>query len=225
MVVYPYLVAQLEGGQGYRYEFVGWENVEGHRCAVVRLAWTDEAGEVGAAKTFWLDMARGGHALRFENHVKGNLAMRVSGVKLAQVGTKDERPIWFPVKALQESFGDGLDRYSSRPNAQQTFAVLDGTLRVNQGLNDQRFNLDFGLDAATVARARKANKGELTPPDNRNVDERLRDATAEVETKSEERVASSPSKAPWYEKYGWSLGIAGLASLAIVAAGVLRRRA
>lgn len=97
--VLPFL---LEREEHIRENYVpeGWEVIDGHRCFKFSvLAIRDPTKpQFNRRDRFWLDLERGGHALRWEWWVNDRLALEVSDVRLRPL----EGGLWMPVHSREE---------------------------------------------------------------------------------------------------------------------------
>jgi hypothetical protein len=205
----------------YDYEFNGWQTEGGHRCAVFTISLTNPATKKpGWATKCWVDLERGGHMLRSENYGDGNLSSRTTGIRLAQFEAEDKQVVWFPVAGRHETFQLGFE-YSRRPVFDQTYEVLRGTLRINQGLKDERFSLDYGLNLHERPTAKRN-----TPRKTRGQDAAAQVAKAfeDAEKRGPELRASAPSQTPWYARNAAPLIVSAMGLGVFVLAGYLKRR-
>jgi hypothetical protein len=97
--VFPFL---LEREEHIRQNYVaeGWEVVDGHRCfkfSVVVMR-DPTKPQFNRRDRFWLDLERGGHALRWEWRVNDRLVLEVSDVRLHPL----EGGLWMPVHTREE---------------------------------------------------------------------------------------------------------------------------
>ncbi len=221
---YPYVTAYLRNPGSIRYEFVGWEEVEGHKCAVVNFFGILKAtGERVWANTYWLDLERGGHALKVEKYAEGQLAARTFDIRLAEVETVDGKTVWFPISGSYETFGNGLFTYSKNPVTRQTYEVLRGSLRINQSLKDARFTLDWKLGPESrFTESRK--RAILKEGRSKSAEVRVNEALKKADSESEELVATSPSRRGWFARNAAMMGLLSVGLLILLTAEYLRRR-
>jgi hypothetical protein len=225
---------QYRGRSLPEYEFLGWEAIKGHMCIKFRCCRFEGSEDPRKpVETFWVDLDRGGHALRIEWHEGEDLLMMTHGVELQQLKTRAGEDLWLPISAIHESFmwDDG---YFKKPIFRYSFRVLTSSLRINQGLPDRAFTLDAREGAPgseRLSRNRRAfdraRKEALTSSPGRTdaagIQARLDTALAEADRQSEMLDASSPAREGWsLRALLWPvlLGVASLAMLA--AAGYLR---
>lgn len=216
------------------YQFLGWENVDGNRCLRVRIAAPPGLGPIdrGDYTDFSIDLERGGHPLRVESYEKSRLFTRLSGVELRQFPTPDGKKVWLPVRGRRDSFVwehsvPGFDI----PIFSENQYMVDGSLRINQGLPDSFFSVDEGRGfegtaASDRLRGRFASLSlrrefEALPPpppfrtDPAGVRERLERQLAEADRQAKVLDASSEARAatPWTLILQTILVVAGVACL------------
>jgi len=93
---------------GYAYDCLGWEEVDGVSCLKVKFANGPRTnGRPGEEMLYWLDMNRGGNPLRLDYSNQGRLWARTDGIKLAQISSRDDEAFWFPVAGVFSSFLTG----------------------------------------------------------------------------------------------------------------------
>ena len=144
---YSWFFLTLKDPAAKGYEFLGWEDVGGHRCLKVQLdeVWgLPEHMEDRPTIRFWIDMERGGHPLRIDFRKGEKVRMRTADIELQRVPGPDGRERWFPVRGVTYVFpfpGPNMTR-SGRWDT-RTYAVIDGTVRFNQNLPDAFFTLDW----------------------------------------------------------------------------------
>lgn len=212
---YLYFFMPLEDYAARNFRHLGWEEVDGHRCAVVQLdiSYGDKMpdGE-RIVNQYWVDLERGGHPLRVDFlHPKEGLRMRSLGIELAQVDFPGGKEIWFPVRGRTEFFSNMGWRKPGDPEGVETYSVVGGTIRFNQDLPDSAFSIerDFpgseGLDPL-----RKKFRVPVPRNDPRGIKERLERKLAKANATSPEiRVEPTTST-------GWgriALVVAGCLSL------------
>ncbi|MDX2036968.1 MAG: hypothetical protein SFX72_09975 [Isosphaeraceae bacterium] len=138
--LFPFHFIRLTSIEVYAYEFLGWEDVDGVRCLKVMI---DNAprntSSLHAIRHYWLDLARGGHALRIRTLRGGRLSQEIDGIVLQEFKT-DRGPRWFPVQArISEYFRDGISEPSPF-NVELNYAVRD-TVVLNKGLPESTFDV------------------------------------------------------------------------------------
>jgi hypothetical protein len=126
----------------------GFEEISGHRCIVVKFTFIlDNA----LMLRFWIDLERGGHALKYEMMQGKGVSMRAFNIKLEQFKDSHGQAVWIPVSGIWEAYGsidgtvDGKGRpvIGSEPTNRETYVVLRESVRVNTGLKDDRFSVKY----------------------------------------------------------------------------------
>ncbi len=127
------------------YECLGWEDMAGRRCLKVRFASNFPPGQKPVRwEDFWVDLGRGGVPLRYEMFRQGNLWVRIEGFELARFPVAPDREVWLPIRGTYQTFlftsrpAEGPPK-PNRPILEATLAVQPGSVRLNQGLSDERF--------------------------------------------------------------------------------------
>lgn len=200
-IVYLWFFKAFEqfGPDGFGYEFQGWEEVDGHRCLRVQF---DEM--VGASDRppdrpvirFWIDLERGGHPLKVEFARGNEIRMRTTGIELAHLTLLGEERLWFPVRGRTETFGE-LGRSRGRPALAETYFVLDGTVRLNQGLPDRVFSVDYegGLAETTELTQRRRTFRVPEPrSDPEGIRLQMEAQLAAADAQADEIRATSPAR-------------------------------
>ena len=200
------------------YRFVGWERVDGHRCLVVEF----DLIRAKRPTRFWVDVERGGHPLKIERESDGALIMRIDQVEIGRFLDEKGKEVWFPTYGRSTSFMRGEGEGS--PMAVNTMGIIDGSLKLNQGLPDERFTLDSGLSAEELAQVAAFAKRSNAPQRNadRSADALIAQAQARAQGPALE--AGAPTRRPFWIRNGLGLSLAGAGVLSLVAAVVLRRR-
>ncbi|WP_422927964.1 hypothetical protein [Singulisphaera sp. PoT] len=119
------------------YQFQGWEDIDGHRCA--RVVILPEANVPGASShLLWVDLERGGHVLKHEFRSNGDLWYAMGNVKLARISLRDGKTAWLPVHGEFSSFLNG-NQFKLLPVIKEVYDVEESTIRLNRGFEDDRF--------------------------------------------------------------------------------------
>jgi hypothetical protein len=200
MCLYTHLMISLKMKETVqRYRFEGWQTVGDARCAILKFEPVGSStGQPGLVDTFYVDLERGGHPLRFERDDAGQRAAEVVDIKLAQFETEDGQSVWFPVSGRLFSYGMGLT-YAKTPAVEQTFEVLRGTVAFNQDLGDSRFTLDHNVsakdkpDPKLLRKAAQRSRSE-------SIASRLAKELRKAEAASPELTAETPSQRGWFAR-------------------------
>lgn len=217
----------------YDYRQIGWEDLDGHRCLVVRF---DVVPGLGAREgkpynQYWIDVERGGHSIKIEQRQEDKLYARTT-VELERFFLTGGKTIWFPTRGKEESFR-WEDRVLSEPVLQETCKIVDGTLLFNQGLGDEVFTVEGARKLRQVpALASAAREYDLTPPkpkvrnDYESVQKRIDDALGKAndQTRVLDATRADASEARWEMWPPILLALAGVMLLGIAGWVRLRRR-
>jgi hypothetical protein len=207
----------------FGYEFLGWEEVDGHRCAHIAFDAHPEI-EKPTRYEIWVDLDRGAHPLRTKNSHGKNTVYIIDQIILTEFTLPAGEKVWFPVSGrYSKYFGGG--EYFDEPMGVSNLYVLNGTLRFNQGLGDgvfrvkaDRFEPAFTPSPAADAGAAKPARGTDFETAKAALDRQLADPArsampdAALATRSENSRASTT---------GWFVGLGGGA---VLVAAVLARR-
>lgn len=211
------------------YKFLGWETIDGHRCAKVQFikpAPTPGHPDGQLGQRFWIDLERGGHPLKVEYIDPSGLSMRVAGIRLAQFEKPDGKTIWLPVRGYCENFATGQPQ---RPVGLETYYVVDGTVHLNQGLPDEVFTLDWDgklPEPESLATQRREFRKPVPKRDPKSVRKNLEHRLAIAETQAPLIQATTPKQRQEPRTRLLQLGLAAAGAALLVAAGwiVWRRR-
>jgi hypothetical protein len=176
---------------------------------------------------FWIDMERGGNPIRVISRKKG-VQTGIGEIRLREFTAEDGVKLWLAVEGRFESFSWNGTLHS-KPLLRETFLVLADTVRINQGLGDDAFQVKDVIAPRSEALkdARRAYETYRYPPapksDPRSVGEQLEAQAAEVEAKG---LALDAGQDKGMIAWIVARGLAGAGLLILAAAGVLawRRR-
>jgi hypothetical protein len=146
-ILYYWYFKTLDDLKSLEYQGEGWEEVDSRRCLKVKINQIPRSGANAGPMPFirfWIDMERGGHPLKVEFSDGKDLVMRTT-VELRRFPIDGGESIWLPGGGQTDSFGYWgkdvkIDR-SSTPLYREIYQVVDGSVRVNQSLNDSYFSL------------------------------------------------------------------------------------
>jgi hypothetical protein len=127
----------LKGVADFGFKFLGWEMVDGRRCAHVDF---DPHPEIPrrVIQELWVDLERGAHPLRIRNRTGSQIIYQIDQIKLGQFTLNSGERVWFPVSGVYaEPASDG--NLDSHPKLHVASYILDGTLVFNQNLSDEAF--------------------------------------------------------------------------------------
>ena len=215
----------------------GWENIDGHRCLVVSIEEKPQrvnphfANSPGRMSKFWIDLERGGHALKHEFRVRDALWLRVENIRLSRFTAPSGKPIWFPVHGEVETFPTpGIVDSHFR----EICDIVAGSLAFNRRLPDKRFSTDWkGAVAETKEFGATRREFERIPPREplapkqiaaSEAQQDLEHRLAEAEKQARQLDASPPASRTFNALVLTQLGFGAAGTLGLLAALVLRRR-
>ena len=226
-ILYLWYFQTLVDPELFGYEFQGWERVDGHRCLRVEFNQVPRdqvatwPGDLPIVR-FWIDMERGGHPLKVEFWNGTKLFMRSDKIELARLSIADGKAIWFPIRGETNSFNGpdkaGRDSYRDSPFFTETYAAVNGSVRINQGLTDDYFTVKRKDAMPDIGDLRRMQRELNSKPvvrlrtDPRGVNERLDAKLKEAERQAKQLEASSAAREVW----GWTpilqlaLGVLGV---------------
>lgn len=232
----------------WNYAFLGWDNIDGRRCLRVEIdpfpraggdkTGNESPGEYETRHQYWIDLERGAHVVKLEILTRKKLWLRFDRIVLERFPLPDKTFIWFPVRGRMQSYLWN-ETYRDSPVAEQTAAVVPSSIRFNQNLPDEMFNVNrpsaFPSPDELRKRIQKPRKFELREEfdsapssaprtDPIGVRRRIEQKLEEADRQAEELQASSPARASWsWVSIGrFVFGSAGM--LLVVTALVLRMR-
>ena len=213
------------------YEFQGWESVGGHRCLRVQFNLAQGATEPDRdVVRYWLDMARGGHALKVEHLEGDNLRMRTDKIRLREVAMPGGVTTWFPIGGRTEAFL-WEEEYHRSPVMRETYEVMVGSILLNQNLGDEVFSVDWrgGLpETPELVETREAY--DAVPPrppvrtDPEGVQLHLDEMMEEADRRAPRLDASPASRRSWGATHTVSYGLGLFGFLVIVTSLIWKRR-
>lgn len=221
----------------YVYDHLGVREHDGVDCLVVRFRLTEDPDlpeNVTISKSYWIDLARGGHVIHHEERRGNDLLKLMTGVRLESFEIAPGRSAWLPVAGRWEGRialdPDDFKKVSflDEPVYVENYRMLTNSVRWNRGLKDGSFSAkakpgDVVTDALRKAKYEygqylQRSKAEKPKPLSdeevaKNLDRMLQDG----DVLSRELKASSPGRegASWFALLPW--GVAGLAAVGLVA--------
>jgi hypothetical protein len=214
------------------YQFVGWEQVDGHNCLKITI---DEiSGAPGSSlSTYWVDLRRGGHILKQDHYVNGDIWYRKHGIRLGQFPLPNGEVVWFPIHGEFDTFMNAKGP-SSKPVFHEVVGLVRGSLVFNQGLSDDRFKVDwsgrkrsasgYGSMARDFGSIPAGQEPDRLKTDPASVQKYHDEKLAEANRQSSQLDASRPSGPPWGGAAIASTILAALGVSALVVAIAMRRR-
>jgi len=220
----------LNSTSDFGYAFLGWEQVDGHRCAHIRFN-PHPNSKRSVVKELWVDLERGAHPLRIKNTVRGKTAYDIDQIKLSRFELPSGEEVWFPISGRSTDYVDyTTGTYLPEPTQRITSDILNGAIFFNQGLKDAVFHIrgeSFRPSfAPKPAKAAPSPKPRASVGDFEDAERKLDAALADPSRpKGGQDAAASASEEGWRSSlYAWLIG--GLGGIALLAAGgiALRRR-
>jgi hypothetical protein len=205
----------------------GWEDIDGHRCLVIDFPRMDDKKERRVwGERYWVDVARGGCVLKYEWDEEGAVTARLTEVMLSQELARDGELVWIPIAGRLLFYRAGF-RAMSKAQSEQTYNVLHGTLKINTGLSDQRFDLNYGVDDRTRASAAVVNKTKV--PKRRDLpadsESSLKRAVKDSDDPSKRLVATPASAESWISRNLMSALLLAGGGVVLLVSSILIRRA
>lgn len=186
------------------YVCLGWEKVNGRNCLKVQF---DALGKPmpkdNPIDIFWIDLERGSLPLKHEYREGKTLISCNDEIKLMQFEGKDGKKVWLPYSGRDVSYGFG-GRPDGKPLFIETYYIVTGSARVNEGLTDEDLSVKAKVDVAGSAglSAERDLSEAFTPAppgrsDPASVKARLNEQLAEADRQSKEIEASSLARDSW----------------------------
>lgn len=233
----------IELARGSRpYEFVGFERLDGARCAVARFyrAIDMKDKEKAVSETYWIDLERGGYVLRHEHRWGRNLARLTTDVRLESFDTPSGRSVWLPVHGQEQGHvtRDKRDRsirvFPRDPVYVESYDLVKATLRFDQSLTDDYFTVkprkgDLVSDQIKQAEYEygqyviRSRQPAEPPPSDAEIEAGLESMLKDSDFLNRELKATSVARRgpTWSDRAPWLLAGSAVAALAVVS---IRRR-
>lgn len=223
-----------------RMRHVGAEMIDGHRCEVIEFSndgirdW--ETSEKAHVEKFWLDLARGGYALRREvRWGRPNLSYCLERVVLSRFELPNSKIAWLPTSGVESVHARatpiaGQFEYSSKPVSALSLYVLRPSVQFNQGLRDADFELKVPVGTVVNDNYRRLRyefgrpKPDAPRPTLNEAQAQLKKTLADANDQAKELKATSRDRAGsgWLGWTPWAS--TGLAVIVIVFLLIQRRR-
>ena len=218
----PILRETLAFREGLEYSNVAWEDVDGFRCLAFDLGRRYGEDPPSLVERYWVDLAHNALVRQLERTSAGFVASRLGGIKIAEVRTLDGKAVWLPVGGKIQWYE--ADKSPRTVYLEGSFDILDGSLRINQGLKDERFTLDYGVDARDIAVAREYNSGKRRPKNTGPTPaaQALANVIKDVNDPSK-RFVAEPDQSGWFGRFAGIISVS-LGVIVLIAGGVLRVR-
>ncbi len=205
-----------------RFDCLGYEDVDGHSCLKVDVGTMPGGDSKRSHYVLWIDLLRGGHPLKVEWQVDGNLLSRVDSIEIGRFADVKGKMVWFPTRGETKVFGVPGGKVQDYPIARETNAIVLGSLRLNLDLPDSTFVVHTKATSKTarsIELERTHPVVQKTPVPSRprtdpaGVQARLDKSLAEAERQAKEIEASSPAREGW----AWS----GVAQMTFAVIGII----
>ena len=206
-IFFSWHLGQFKNSPDSGYKFLGWELVDGHRCLVVEFNLLARAvPENNPVQRFWIDLERGAHPLRYEIRGGNALETRVEGIVLSEHQVPGGKRVWLPIRGEYQDFGRRA-WISTSPLFVETYSVVGGSVRINQGLPDEMFSARWNGNLAGTDEMKYLRRLTLNVPkqprgrtDPVGVKKNLDRMLVEADRQSKMLEASSAAREVW----GWT---------------------
>jgi hypothetical protein len=229
---YWHLRAAASSPISFYYEYIGWENIDGHHCLKIKL--NISPGDPGPSKRFfimWIDLKRGGHPLRIEWHDGEATIGIVHSVVLDSFTQSNAPQLWMPTSGIADFYLYG-NKCLKEVVTRETYQVVKRSVSFNQKLADQVFSVKWkGLmpssDVLGLRKefdiASKVQKPRLRT-DPKSVQEQLDAQLTKANKQSSAIEASSVARESWGNAFLLQATPAALGVLLLGAAAFIWRR-
>jgi len=233
-ILYLWYFQGLTDPTSMRYEFQGWEDVDGRRCLRVELD-SQASGRPEDRDRFriWIDMERGGHPLKLDQLREARVFARTRNVRLQPFQDTNGTSVWLPVSGQFETFiwlskAEKRIVYYPDPVLVETYAVINGSVVLNRGLSDA--DLALGSNATKYGEFKDFKGFQNERPrsvrtDPKGVQNRLDESLADADSKAGRLEASAPERIFWNWSNVFSVGFPVLGVALLAFAGIWRWRA
>jgi hypothetical protein len=205
-----YFVPLLGFSQHYYHDntcnVIGWESIDNAKCLHV------EFSQGSVVDKYWLDVSRGGNALKYELNVNGITRYVVNNVVLEQVDFPGNDAVWLPIQCTVSTHLNRDLSYSPTPIYNEVYKVLDGSILLNKGLPDSRFTIDWNSTRKprlVSGASKKSLKRGNSPIDIKSIDNDLNSKLSIANEQSEQlstKDSSSTSLTTLLQVTGIALG-------------------
>ncbi len=223
--------------ENYRYEFQGWEDIDGHRCLRADIDFEGTGpSEYRDRLRMWIDLERGGHPLKVDCLREGKLFARSRNIQLQQFQDSKGTPVWLPVSGQYETFlwqsDDGKSIvYHRESMVVETHKLVAGSVVLNQGLKDADLTVTSNASKYKDFKEFKDFKDfQKQRPralriDPKGVQKRLDEALVDADSKAKRLEASGSGQGSDIWSNVLSLGLPSVGIALLVGAGVWKWKA
>lgn len=213
----------------------GEANIDGHRCEIFSFITgkdyeTTSVKNAAGVTRFYLDMERGGHAIKVEDLDNNEISSRIIDVKLESFPIDDGERLWFPISATFESIltKNIPPQIPFKPGTvitMETFSVMQGSVKFNKKPTDKEFELrlkDGTLITEKIKdkKNREAAKSKSATLNLEQQQAKLKELIREGEEKGSEITAESLARgggSPLMKWIPFTFSIISVSGLAIAA--------
>jgi hypothetical protein len=227
------------------FSFDGVEDLAGRRCTAISFWYAsgpDLAQRGNLSEKFWIDFERGGLVLRHERRDGSNLMELTMVTKVHKYDAPSGKSLWLPTAGQAEGYmtinpneGGSPRVYTPEPICVVDYALINGTMRLEQGLEDEHFSVnaapgDIISDEFKKARYEygqylvRSKEEKSTPVTDNEIQANLERMLSDADLLSKELKATSPARSgpDWSTYAPWTASALALTGLAVVN---IRRRA
>ena len=169
---------------------IGWELIDNVKCLNV------EFSQGPVVDKYWLDVSRGGNALKYELNVNGQPRYIVNNIVLEEVDSSGNDAIWLPIQSTVSTHLNRDLSYSPTPIYNEFYKILDGSILLNKSLPDARFTIDWNSTrkpSLVNGASKKSLKRGNTPIDIKSLDNDLNSKLSIANEQSEQLTTKDSS--------------------------------
>ena len=214
----------------------GDQVIEGHKCEIFSFIMGKDF-EIASVKNaaglirFYLDMQRGGHALKSEILAGGEIVSQVVDIKLEEFTTQDGAKLWLPVSGKSEGIfpKNAKSNENYKPGAvvnQETYSVMRGSVKINKSPDDKAFTLKLKdgtviTDKMNYKRSRAGANVKSEPVNLEQAESQLKALIKEGEIKGQEVTAKSVARGGGKSWTSWlPIILTSIATLSLIISSV-----
>lgn len=180
--------------------------IDGHKCEIYSFVMGKDFETISVKNAvisyrFYLDMARGGHAIKAEQRMANELVTQALDIQLGQFKTSSGSEFWLPISGRFEAIMPARVQSESsiKPGTVygvETFSVKRESVKANQRPDDEQFKirLDDGTLITDQIKSKPTVYAKSKPFDREEEQKKLDELIREGEEKGTEIIASSPAR-------------------------------
>lgn len=187
----------------------GDEVIDGHKCEIFSFIMgkdfeTSTVKNAAGLMRFYLDMQRGGHALKFEMLAGGEIVSQVVDINLEEFTTQNGLKFWLPVSGKFEGIfpKNTKSNENYKPGSvvnQETYFVMRGSVKINKSPDEKSFILKLKdgtviTDKINNKRMRAGANVKSEPVNLEQAEAKLKELIKEGEIKGQEVTAKSVAR-------------------------------